>query len=238
VANWFSRSTRRIEVPRLRSRSDEQLTTKVDLHEFTPPLREFLGRAAYVQLTIFENLSRALASAPTTPAKLAIGRAAELSISRHRALTDEIVRDGGVVSAAIEPYVDELDEFERVTRGGDWFEMVVTCYLTAGFLDDFFERLSVGLTPEMTKRIAAIYESDAGEVLLAEQLQIAINESPRLASRLAMWGRRLVGDTMLVARAALHFTADHTSDEARVEPVFTELIAAHTRRMDFLGLTA
>jgi tRNA-(MS[2]IO[6]A)-hydroxylase (MiaE)-like len=238
VANWFSRSARRIEVPRLRSRSDEQSTTKIDLHEFTPPLREFLGRAAYVQLTIFENLSRTLAGAPTTAGKVAIGHAAELSITRHRALADEIVRDGGVVSAAMEPYVAQVDEFERVTRGSDWFENLVTCYLTAGFLDDFYERLAVGLAPETTKRIATIYESDAGEVLLAEQLQIAITESPRLASRLAMWGRRLVGDTMLVARAALNFTADHTSDEARVEPVFTELIAAHTRRMDFLGLTA
>ncbi len=138
----------------------------------------------------------------------------------------------------MEPYVAEVDEFESVTRGGDWFETLVTCYLTAGFLDDFFERLAVGLSPELTKRIHSIYESDAAEALLAQQLQLAIDESPRLASRLAMWGRRLVGDTMLVARAALHFTADHKSDEARVEPVFTELIAAHTRRMDVLGLTA
>jgi hypothetical protein len=28
------------------------------------------------------------------------------------------------------------------------------------------------------------------------------------------------------------------SEESRIEPVFTELIAAHTRRMDGLGLTA
>ncbi|MBC7591006.1 MAG: hypothetical protein H7226_08185, partial [Salinibacterium sp.] len=59
-----------------------------------------------------------------------------------------------------------------------------------------------------------------------------------LAARLAMWGRRLVGDTILVARSALRYTDNHISDEARIEPVFTELIAAHTRRMDALGLTA
>jgi LPS sulfotransferase NodH len=69
-------------------------------------------------------------------------------------------------------------------------------------------------------------------------LREAIDAHPRLSSRLAMWGRRLVGDTMLVARSALRFTEDHLSDEARIEPVFTELIAAHTRRMDALGLTA
>jgi hypothetical protein len=43
---------------------------------------------------------------------------------------------------------------------------------------------------------------------------------------------------MLVARSSLHYTDNHKSDEAHIEPVFTELIAAHTRRMDALGLTA
>jgi LPS sulfotransferase NodH len=53
-----------------------------------------------------------------------------------------------------------------------------------------------------------------------------------------MWGRRLVGDTLLVARSALHHSNNLDSDEQRIEPIFTELIAAHTRRMDALGLTA
>lgn len=238
MANWFSRGSRRIEVPRLRSRSDELVTTKVDLHEFTPPLLELLGRAAYVQLTLFENLSGAVSNAPTTAAKTSIGRAAELSIARHRELGAEIVKAGGTVAEAMEAYTAGVDEFQRITRGGDWFETLVTCYLTAGFLDDFFVRLAAGLPVDQAKRVTAIYAGESGEPLLAEQLRLAIQQQPRLASRLAMWGRRLVGDTMLVARSALHFTENHTSDEARVEPVFTELIAAHTRRMDALGLTA
>ncbi len=238
VANWFRRRTRRIEVPRLRPRSEDQATTKLDLHEFTPDLTEFLGRAAYVQLMLFENLSRAVSTAPTTAAKATIGRAAEISIAKHRALADEIAHTGGTVAEAMEPYTEAVDEFERTTRGADWYETLVTCYLTAGFLDDFFARLAVGLTPDERERIAAIYSSGSGEPLLAEQLTLALADNPRLASRLAMWGRRLVGDTMLVARSALRLTENHKSDEARVEPVFTELIAAHTRRMDALGLTA
>jgi len=238
VANWFSRRSRRIEVPRLRSRGDDLVTTKVDLHEFTPPLLEFLGRAAYMQLTLFENLSRVVASAPTTAAKASIGRTAELSIAKHRELGAAIVEAGGTVAEVMEPYTADIDEFQRVTLGADWFESLLTCYLTAGFLDDFFVKLSPGLPAEQAKRVVAIYAAESGEPLLAEQLQLAIEQQPKLASRLAMWGRRLVGDTMLVARSALHFSEDHKSDEARVEPVFTELIAAHTRRMDALGLTA
>ena len=214
------------------------MTTKVDLVEFTPPLAEFLGRAAYVQLTLFENLSRAVSAAPTTAAKADLGRAAELSIAKHRALSDEIVRSGKSVGEAMGPYTAEVDQFERWTHGADWFETLVTCYVCAGFLDDFFLRLAAGLPPEASKRISDIYTTKSGEAIIARQLQAAIDANPRLASRLAMWGRRLVGDTMLVARSALTFTENHKSDEARVEPVFTELIAAHTRRMDGLGLTA
>jgi len=53
-----------------------------------------------------------------------------------------------------------------------------------------------------------------------------------------MWGRRLVGDTLLVARAALRPGPLDAEDEATVEPVFTELMAAHSRRMEALGLAA
>lgn len=241
MANWFSRfsrTPRSVDTPRLRARGGEQATTKVELVEFTPDLGEFLGRSAYVQLMLFENLSRAMSSAPTTAAKTTLGRAAELSMAKHRRLVDEIVRSGQDPSAVMQPYTRIVDDFERDTRGGDWFETVVTCYLTAGFLDDFFARLASGLRDDAGRRVAAVFTSESGEALLAALLTAAIDENPRLSARLAMWGRRLVGDTMLVARSALRYSEDHRSDEARIEPVFTELIAAHTRRMDALGLMA
>lgn len=200
---------------------------------------EFLGRAAYVQLVQFETLSRAVATAPTTAAKAAIGEAAEASISRHRALAEEIERAGGDVATAMDPYRAAVDDFERRTRGADWFENVMTCFLSGGFLDDFFVRLAVGLPTAERERVTAIYADRSSDERLAEQLTAGIDDNERLAARLALWGRRLVGDTMLVARSALHGLHEHDArEEARVEPVFTELIAAHTRRMDGLGLTA
>lgn len=238
MANWFSRTPRRIDLPRLRPRNDDLVTKKVDLVEFTPDLLEFLGRAAYVQLTQFESLSRAISTAPTTAAKTAIGRVAELSLGRHRMLVEEIAKAGRNPAEVMEPATADVNVFQRMTFSADWFETLITCYLTAGFLDDFFARLALGLPAEVEKRIAGIYAGESGESVLAGLLANAIEGDPRLASRLAMWGRRLVGDTMLVARSSLRYSEDHIADESRIEPVFTELIAAHTRRMDALGLTA
>ena len=220
----------------MRSR-DEVAATRVDLHEFAPGLAEYLARAAYVQLTIFENLGRVIASAPNTAAKTALGRAAELSIAKHRAIVDELVRIGVDPAAAMEPYTERVDEFERITRGTDWYENVLTCYLSAGFLDEFFAALAAGVDDDAARRVAELLRGESGESLLQEQLAAGIDESPRLASRLALWGRRLVGDIMLVARDALHLHQDDREEE-RIEPVFTELIASHTRRMDALGLSA
>nr|WP_241732231.1 ferritin-like fold-containing protein [Galbitalea soli] len=198
----------------------------------------FLGHAAYVQLTIFENLSRVIANAPTTEAKAALSEAAARSLDTYQALVAEIEREHGDVGAAMRTDAPDIDRFQRFTQGNDWFESLITCYVTAGFLDDFFLRVAEGLPQPVGERVTAIFTAPRGEKQLAELLSAAIAANPRLGARLALWGRRLVGDTMLVARAVLRASDNHDSDEARIEPVFSEVIAGHTRRMDALGLTA
>jgi hypothetical protein len=239
VANWFRRGAKRVEAPRLRPRQAAQTTsTKVDLVTLTPDLTTFLGKSAYLQLAIFENLSRVVRSAPTTEAKSALSRVAGLALTKHEELVAEIERHGSDAAQTMQPFVAEIDAFQRITQGNDWYESVTSCYLTSGFLDDFLVRLAPGLAGVAGARIVDILAADTGESVIAAELLAAIEKNPRLGARLAMWGRRLVGDTMLLARGMLRSTENHDSDEARIEPVFTELIAAHTRRMDALGLTA
>ena len=238
MVNWSWRRGTRVEAPRLRQRSQLPAKLQVDLAELTPDTARLLGQAAYLQLTIFENLSRAVATAPTMEKKAAISGAASLSLAKYHALTAEIERHGLTAAAVMDPNRSAIDRFQRLTQGSDWFEALTSCYVTAGFLDDFFMRLAAGLPADTATRVTAIMRAENGEKLIGKELLAAIAANPRLASRLAMWGRRLVGDTMLVARAALATSSNHDSDEARIEPVFSELIAAHTRRMDVLGLTA
>jgi hypothetical protein len=239
VVNWFRRRRTRTEAPRLRPRSAADTpSTKVDLATLTPDLTTFLGKSAYLQLAIFENLSRVVRSAPSTESKSALSQVAGLALAKHQGLVTEIEKHGADAASTMQPFVAEIDQFQRVTEGNDWFESLTSCYLTAGFLDDFLVRLAAGLPGAVGSRIVAILESDSGEPVVVAELLAAIAHNPRLAARLAMWGRRLVGDTMLLARWTLRPSDNRDSDEARIEPVFTELIAAHTRRMDALGLTA
>ena len=239
MVNWFWRNrAKRVDAPRLRPRSeDAAAATRMDLADLAPARDRFLGQAAYIQLSIFEDLSRLVAIAPTIAAKEALSRASAISLDRYRGLAEEVRRTGGDPSEAMAPYTAKVDFFQRVTQGTDFYESLMTCHITAGILDDFFARLVLGLPAADTARIAPLYVP-SHEAVLAEQLRIGIAANPQLAARLAMWGRRLVGDAMLVARSALATPPSSVKDEARIEPVFTELIAAHTRRMDALGLTA
>jgi len=239
VLNWFRRRKKRVVVPRLHTRGESSTSVnRVDLAELTPALVPFLAQAAYLQLTIFETLSEAVATAPSTESKEVVSCAAAFSLAKHHGLVSELVRKGVHPGESMELYAPRIDEYRRRTAGATWYETMVTSYVTAGLLDDFYRRLALGLPLDSARRVREVFDSENGHDLIVRELTRAIAEDPRLASKLAMWGRRLVGDTQLVARSALALPTDGRSEEARLEPVFTELIAAHTRRMDALGLTA
>lgn len=241
VVSFFSRPRQHVEIPRLRPRAakpGDDNVNRVALGELTPDLASYLGRAAYLQLSIFESAAKAVTTAPHTRGKHAMSCVARRSMEKYDGLVAEMVRAGHDPVETMEPFRRRVDEFQRQVQGQDWYENVVTCFVTAGLLDEFFVRLAGGLSEDRSRRIAALLgPGDCAKVMVSELLT-AIDANPRLASRLAMWGRRLVGDTLLLARSALAVPENTAPDEARLEPVFTELIAAHTRRMDELGLTA
>jgi len=240
VASLFRRSRIHRDSARSRARSTRPAdqVVRIALGELTPDPRTFLGHAAYVQLAIFETVAHAVATAPHPRAKAALSPVATLSLAKYDGLVNELRRAGHDPVDAMAGFTADTDAFRHDVAGADWYESLVTSYVIAGLLDDFFLRLADGLPDGLAERVRALLEAGSGGDVVVAQLLGGIQSDPRLGSRLALWGRRLVGDTLLVARSALEVPADTRPDEARLEPVFTELIAAHTRRMDAIGLTA
>lgn len=237
MLGWLRRGRNRARGVTRPVRSEAVEATRVELAELAPDVEAYLGQLAYLTLVLFENLGRGAAVAPTVSGKSRLGRVAAEVLEVHQAVLAELAARRLDPAAAMEPHRLRLDDFQRRTQGDDWHEILITCYLTSGFLLDFFAGLASGLPGGLADRISALLADDDAEDLLVEELREALDGNPRLASRLAMWGRRLIGDTMLVARGALDLEG-RADGEERIEPVFTELIAAHTRRMDALGLTA
>lgn len=204
----------------------------------SPDLVSYLGQVAYFELAVFESLTRAISSAPNLVSKEGLTAAAGEVLAKHHGVVAELRALKVDPAAQMLPFAPAIDRFEKLSHGRDWFEMLLGVYLTAGFLDDFFIRLLAGLPTDVAKRLEVLLEPDRSADVIVAELKAGIEADEKLASRLALWGRRLVGDTQLVARSALQMSGNRATDEERIEPVFTDLIAAHTRRMDGLGLTA
>jgi len=235
----MSKRRKRAVAPVLPSRAESlPRGTRVDLADMSPDPVSYLGQVAYFELAVFESLTRAISSAPGLAAKEGLTAAAGEVLAKHHGVVAELRALKVDPATAMQPFAPAIDRFEKLSHGRDWYEMLLGVYLTAGFLDDFFIRLLAGLPTDIGKRLEILLEPDRSADVIVAELRAGIEADATLSSRLALWGRRLVGDTQLVARSALQMSGNRATDEERIEPVFTDLIAAHTRRMDGLGLTA
>jgi hypothetical protein len=237
VVSWWNRRRARLAAAWLATRAPRATspTERLRLDDVSPELTVFLGQAAYLQLSLYETMGRAGSSAPTMSGRLVTGVLATTALDRHRAIVAEMERSGHDPAELMAPHREPIDQFLERTSGADWYESMLTGYVTAGILNDLFANLLRSLPTDVRTRLKGVFDAREEQAVI-DELTADIAREPIVASRLAMWGRRLVGDTLLVARSAL---ASHArEDEERLEPVFTELIAAHTRRMDALGLTA
>jgi hypothetical protein len=237
VSSWFGGRGTRAQAQR-RPRPVLSNAQRVDFTELTPETEPFLGQAAYIQLEIFEGLARAVRLAPDLASKEGLSLAAGEALRKHHGLIEVIRGRGADPAEVMAPFAPALEEFRAATTGRDWWELILGIHLTSGILDDYFARLAAGLPADVAPRVGSLLGGPGAAPVLGDLLAKGIAEHPELSDRLALWGRRLVGDTLLIARSALREAASHERHEHDVEPVFTELIAAHTRRMDALGLTA
>ncbi|OYX52926.1 MAG: hypothetical protein B7Y93_08460 [Micrococcales bacterium 32-70-13] len=238
MASWFRRQRPRVEAPTLTPRDTAAAALRVDLGELAPSPDVFLGHCAALHLVFIEQLTTAMSNAPRVADKDALARVSAVALERYQGIVAELERHQLDKTDVMQPHLEGVEEFERRTQGGAWYEQVASAHVTIGFLTDFWVRLAAGLPGDLRGRVVAALSAGDLEGPVHRIIERAIAANPALSSRLALWCRRLVGDTMLQARSALVLHGDRSKDEAQIEPVFTELIAEHTRRMDRLGLTA
>lgn len=236
MVRWFWQRKKPLRTLALRSRGDHGDATRVDFAELAPELDTFLGQAAYLQLGYFETLTRLIRATPELAEKEALSRAAGAALDKHRALVDIIRERRDDPTEIMLPFRENLDAFRRKTIGVRPRETLLAVHLTSGMLDDFYRALASEYGA-IGARVVDILGTDVERAEIVEIIQQTISSDEEWRSLLSMWGRRLVGDALLVARDALRESRPGEDDE-KLEPVFAELMAAHSRRMDAMGLAA
>ena len=238
MVKWFwQRKRPATKALSLRARGDLGATTRVDFEALAPDINTFLGQAAYLQLGYFETLSELIALTPELVKKEALSRAAGAALTKHEELVAVIRERGDDPTTLMLPFREPLDAFRQATHGVRPQETMLSVHITAGMLDDFYLALASSYA-DTGRVVADILRADDDRQAIVDIIGDTIRSDPQWKWLLAMWGRRLVGDTLLIARAALRPGELNIADEEKVEPVFTELMAAHSRRMDAMGLAA
>lgn len=209
----------------------------MDFAELASDTTQYLGQLAYLQLAFFQLYSEISSDSKKLFTTEALAAPAGFALAKHEAVMAEIRDRGEDPQQLMGPFTVAIDRLMRIARGQSINEGLLGMYVTQGFLDDFFLGLAARLPKDLSARMGVLLSSDSGAGRVHDLLATAIAEDPRRAHRLALSGRRLVGDILLVGYEALNVETVQNST-LRIEPVVTELITRHTQRMDALGLTA
>jgi len=210
---------------------------------------DLLGALAYGELTAFSRLAADADLAPTQPYKAALAGLAVAEFHHYEALTASLGEMGVDPEEAMAPFIAPIDAFHDRTRPTGWLEGVVKAYVGDGIATDFYREISAYVDPSTQALVRSVLQ-DVGQAEFAVRVvREAITADPRIAGRLALWGRRLVGEALsqaqrvAVERDALAslLVGGHNrpgADLAELGRMFARLTDEHTRRMDRLGLSA
>lgn len=205
-----------------------------------------LGLIAYQELTAFEHLSSDARLSPTLVDRETLGRLAVTEFAHYEMARELIAARGLDPQEVIAPFIQSLDEMHRRTKPGDWYESLTKAYVIDGVAADFYALIASGLQPEIQLLVSEVKTSAVNTDWLRERLQLAIDDHPERASRLALWGRRLLGEALTQAReigerydywGALQAAGPDARGQEMTR-LFARLVESHSRRMRELGMTA
>jgi hypothetical protein len=210
---------------------------------------DLLGALAYGELTAFERLADDATFAPTIADKAALARMAVAEYHHFELLRDRLEELGAAPELAMEPFTEALHSFHERTAPGDWLEGLVKAYVGDGIAEDFYREVSAYVDASTRALVLRVLEDTGHSKFAVDRVRAAIAEDPRLAGRLALWGRRLVGEALSQAqRVAAERDALSTllvggvdrpgADLAEVGRMFARLTENHSGRMETLGLSS
>ncbi len=233
---WKKKSTGR--TLRVRSRADANRVNRIDLTDLVPPAADFLAHSCSTMLVLSGEYAKAGRQAWSAGDQDAIARATQTVLTRYHALHQllaDYVPDS--IEAMVVPLEYVRSQMGRMTADR-WYERVATCFVVGGFMNDFYRVLATGLSGPLSDRVSEIFAGTDDEDAFLDVLGRVVELDPEYVSRVSLWSRRLVGDTMLMARHVLPRINQPTTSGDSFEPLFTDVLTSHTKRLDRLGLTA
>ena len=210
---------------------------------------DLLGILAYGQLAAFERLAEDARLAPTLADKVHMATLAAQQIGHFDRVKQRLGDFGVDVMEAMRPFHAPFNAFHDYTKPKDWLEGLLKAYVGDGFVGDFYREVAAFVDSDTRVLVYEVLADERHADYVVAKVRYAIDVDPRVAGRLALWSRRLVGEALSQAQrvaadrdaltSLLTGTVDRPGmDLAAISRMFSRLIETHTRRMAKLGLQA
>jgi tRNA-(MS[2]IO[6]A)-hydroxylase (MiaE)-like len=211
-----------------------------------PPVEaviDLLGVLAYAELLAFDRMAADARLAPDLRRRAVLSEMAAREIDNYARLARRLQVLGADPEDAMRPFVVPLQEYHDQTEPKDWLEALTKAYVGDGIADDFYGEVAALLNaPDRDLVLDVLHDSRHGDFAV-EEIRAAIAIDPKVANRLSMWARRLVGEALSQAQRV---SAERNQlagliiagigDQADVQALFKRLTTAHTARMAAAGL--
>jgi hypothetical protein len=223
-------------------------TTSWDDPAYREAVIDLLGVLAYTELVAFERLASDTVLAPSIGDKAQLAAMAAAEVRHMVKLRERLTALGVDPDHAMSPFVLPIMDFHAKTAPSDWLESLVKAYVGDGIAADFYREMANFVDPDTRALVQEVFEDTGHAAFAVATVRAAIATDPRLAGRLALWGRRLVGEAMSQAQrvaadrdALASLLLGQVGESGGVDlmqfgEMFDRLTRAHTQRMEALGL--
>ena len=214
--------------------------------EYRQGVIELLGLLGAGEYLAFERLVSEASLAPSLSQRVRIADIAVGELGHFRLLRARLIEMGADPDAAMSAFLGPLESYHRMTAPSDWLEGLVKAYVGDSISEDFYREVGAVLDEQTAALVLEVCSELGKTAVVIEEVRAAIARDPRVAGRLALWGRRLLGEMLSQAQsvAAAHeglaalILSESVMSQIDLFGLVERLTSAHVERMTALGLAA
>jgi len=209
-----------------------------------PAVNELFALLAYAEIAAFYRLTDEARMAPDLRGRISMASIAAAEMGHYELLRDALERRGVDAVSAMSKYVSALENYHRLTTPSTWLEALVKTYVADALASELYLEIAGGLPDECVDVVREALSETGHSQFVVAQVRAAVTTSSKQRSRLALWARRLFGETITQAQYLL---ADHdelvdlvvygTEGLTQLGGFFDRLQETHDKRMEELGLS-
>src|SRR5690606_22509288 len=157
---------------------------------------DLLGILAYGEISACERLAEDAKLAPSLHAKVEITAMAAAEFGHFEQLRDRLHELGCDPYEVMAPFTETFERYHRKTAPSDWLEGLVKAFVGDGLASDFYREVASFLDPSTRELVLETLSGTGHSEFVVDQVRAAIDADHRVGGRLALWGRRLMGEAL------------------------------------------